>query len=185
MKFIWLCFILISSTCYASPNPLGVWQTNCNSFTKHSYKATLSLSESKIISITRFFSDPACSRNSITITYDGMYSVGEPFGEGTEINQIPSSIKFTIHLQEVVEQYNKVAIDGCGVTDWKVDIPQEVSGRYCRPLQLPANGQMIYDIFSVKGNSLQFGGLPLSMEMSKSSLRPQTLLGVVFRRIDL
>lgn len=163
---------------------VGVWQTDCNNFTKHSFKTTLTLTESKAIFITQFYADNKCAKNSITITYDGLFTVGSNFGEGIEINHIPSSLKFTLRLPEVVDQYNKSAQDGCGITDWKINIPQEVSGKYCRPNQHPATNQMFYDIYNVNGNELRFGGIPLHMDMIQPGLRPQKLQDIIFTRID-
>ncbi len=184
-KIIAFTVLLLSGPiAQANPNLIGAWQTGCTQFTKHSLKTTLTLTDDRSVFIIQFFSDAQCKTNSISFTYDGVYSTGGNFGDGTEINLITSSIKYTLRDPDVVERYNNSATDGCAISDWKIDLPREVSGRYCRPTQFPQIGQTLYDIFRMDGNKLKFGGLPLRADMTQPSLRPSKLNQVEFNRID-
>jgi len=185
MKKIVLLSAFLGHFVQAGTALVGVWQTDCTKFTtRHSYKTTATFSEDKDIFIVQFFSDQSCASNTITISYDGAYSVGEVSGDGIKINHIASSVKFTLHSQDVVDQYNKLATDGCGIIDWKVDVPQDVSGRHCRPDHLPASGQMIYDIYGISQGRLQFGGVPLRWDMSTEATRPTKLSPIVFQKVE-
>jgi hypothetical protein len=179
-----LVLILFSCFAYADPIPVGVWQSDCNKISKHSYRISATFIEGKILFINRLFEDQNCVSNSITTTYDGAYATGGSFGDGIEINFIPASIKFTLHLQSVVDQLNKSIADGCGITDWKINVPQEVSGRYCRPFTFPSSGQMTYEIFRIDQSQLQFGGIPLRWNFNTPSARPTQLSPVRFERIQ-
>ncbi len=185
MKKIIAFIFLTALPALASPNLVGVWKTSCTRFTQHSYKATATFSNDKMIFIIRFFSDRGCVVNSITITYEGAYSIGQEFGGNTEINHVPSSVKYTLQLQDVVDRYNTLPTDGCGITDWHLDVPQEVSGHFCRPSYIPAPGQTIYDVFNIKGGTLRFGGMPEHFDMVSPDLRPRMLSLIRFNQIDL
>ena len=185
MKLVlaWALAMYLIPTAKASPSLVGVWQSDCAPVTRHSFKTTVTLSEGRAVLVTQLFADQGCATNSISLTLDGDYSTGADFGEGYEVNLTPATVKMTLRLPEVVDYYN--AHSGCGLTNWAIDVAQDVSGRFCNPNQMPLVGQITYDIYNIADGILQFGGIPVRLDTVDPMLRPTGLSGRSFRRIDL
>ena len=115
------------------------------------------------------------------MTYDGLYSVGQETELGRNLDLKPASMKITPHLQVVVDQYNRpTSPDGCGYKDWVVNMPKEISGRYCRPFQIPKVGSEILEIISIEKDELRFGRNPPLVGRPE---RPSSLSEVTYKKV--
>lgn len=184
MKII-LAFLFSSVTInsWAHSNITGEWISDCNVFGRHSFISELNFSDNRISVTFKLFEDKNCLSHSSTVAYRGNYSTGMTYGEGIEFNTLPSGVNFTVHIQNVIDFYNRPGTaEGCGIKNWELNISRDVSGKYCHPFQMPTSNQMVHDIYKIHGNKLRFGAMPLTWDLTDSNTRPQILSDVVFHQ---
>lgn len=159
----------------------GNWITECSPLSSRSFKARIHL-QSAIENVEfKLFEDAKCQEHSLTVNYEASYITGAKFGEGKKFNSTPSKVQMTVHLPAVLDQFNKDdSKDGCGIRNWKLNVAQNVSGKFCGPFKMPMIGKVVYDIYKLNLNSLAFGGLPTKWDMSDPGVRPNKLSKVEF-----
>lgn len=181
MKNIFVLVLVFSQSSSAQVTPHRSWVTECNVFGRHSFIAITRFIENEQYVDFKLFEDKICRSHSLTVNYVGSFSTGQTFGEGVSIDAIPSVVLMTVHLKTVVDQFNDPkTVDGCGNKNWKIDYPQDVSGQYCRPFQMPTIGETLYDIVSSQKGEIRFGGIPLNWTLNDPGLRPLKLSNIVF-----
>lgn len=138
--FVSLSFLLFNMQALATVSLNGRWSSDCNTLGRHSYKAMAEI-EQPIQSVNfKLYEDSHCTSHSLTVRYEAEFLLGGFAGEGIEFSAVPSNVQLTIHLQRVVDQYNQLDADGCGLKDWRVNVEKNVEGRFCRPFQMPNIG---------------------------------------------
>ncbi len=168
--------LLFPTFVLAKSDLTGKWITECNVSGKHSFKATLTFQNNKENIDFKLFEDTTCKEHSLSVSYIASYITGAKFGEGKKFNSTPEKVQMTVHLQKVIDQFNRAETeDGCGFKDWKLNVARDVSGKFCRPFKMPTVGKTVYDIYKLNLNSLVFGGLPLKWDMVDPTVRPKQL----------
>lgn len=176
-----VAFLLFSISVLAKSDITGNWVSECNIFGNQSFKATIKFENSKETFNFKLFEDKNCTTHSLSMAYEASYITGAKFGDGKKFNSTPSKVEMTVHLQSVIEQFNSnTNEDGCGFKNWKLNVPQNVSGKFCHPFKMPTIGKTVYDIYKLNLNSLVFGGLPTQWDMVDSTVRPKQLSKVEF-----
>lgn len=185
MKLVLIFLFLISAShSWGSSSLVEAWVTDCYVFGRHSFISEIQLVDNRQLTIFKLFEDKTCHGHVSTVTYAGTFSTGNFFGEGIEFDSLPTRVNFTVHLESVIEQYNDPnSSDGCGLKNWKLNVAQDVSGRYCRPFQMPSINKMIHDIYKTQANDIRFGGLPLNWDLADPNSRPQKLSEIIFHLV--
>lgn len=163
--------IPIIAPSFAQEQLEGLWKTDCTPLPKrHSLQTALAGAKGSIHVTAQLFSDRTCSLPSLTIFYSGEFELGETYGEGAIFDHRASKVDLVIQAAEVVSHYNKHEI--CGISDWKLREPRDVSGRNCVPYAMPAIGVTVADIYHIGTEGLQFGRFP---RITTDGARPKTL----------
>ena len=63
----------------------------------------------------------------------------------------------------------------CGLHGWKVGEPRNVAGLNCNDQRVPQVGEVVYDIFRLKGDSLWFGDTSGGRDSTSEATRPINL----------
>ncbi len=167
-------FLMVSTLVLAKSDITGTWGSECNIFGKHSFKARVVFENSSEHLDFKLFEDTGCKTHSLSVAYEANYITGAKFGDGKKFNSTPSKVQMTVHLKTVLEQFNSsTGDDGCGLNNWKLNVAQDVSGKFCHPFKMPTIGKTVYDIYKLNLNSLVFGGFPLKWDMVDPTVRPK------------
>jgi hypothetical protein len=180
MRDIFLVFFL-SLNVFSKTDLSGNWVSECNPIAKHSFIARIVFKGATEKVEFKLFEDTKCVDHSLTVYYEAIFITGAKYGEGKKFNSLPTKVQMSVHLPAVLEQFNKAdSEDGCGIKNWKLNIAQDVSGKFCRPFKMPAVGKTVYDMYKLNLNSIAFGGLPTKWDMSDPTVRPDKLSKVEF-----
>lgn len=140
---------------------------------RHSITSEIRAVGSQISVETVLYADSGCQRLNLTIEYVANFSTGPDLVGGTALDLLPTKIMFTLPNAEVVSYYN--ANKSCGISDWVLDKPKNVSGKFCFPSLMPTVGQTGFDIFALKGGTLQFGVFPQAESPRLPDERPPSV----------
>lgn len=190
LSFIWagwcrmrniILVLFLSLSAFAKTDLSGNWVSECTPFSKHSFKSRIVFKGATEKVEFKLFEDAKCVDHSLTVFYEAIFITGAKFGEGKKFNSLPTKVQMSVHLPAILEQFNKTdSEDGCGIKNWKLNIAQDVSGKFCRPFKMPTVGKTVYDMYKLNLNSLVFGGLPTKWDMSDPTVRPDKLSKVEF-----
>ncbi|MEQ1721977.1 MAG: hypothetical protein ABL930_02295 [Pseudobdellovibrio sp.] len=127
------------------------------------------------VSTTEFFhQDALCNDESFrfqtigTIQYNGE--------DSRFIDFTYERINLSVFKQNVIDDFNKRKV--CGFNDWKVSVPQNITGlkcaifNYTKETQIPKHGDMKYGIYLVEENRLYYGQPSQILDGSTPSKRP-------------
>ncbi len=186
VKFASIFLVMISALhSWGNTAMDGAWISDCNVFGRHSFISEIQFKESNHFVTFKLYEDQSCLSHASTVSYEGSFSTGNIFGEGIEFDSLPSKVQLTVHIQNVVDQYNNPSSpDGCEMKNWQIDVAQDVSGKYCRPIQMPTIGVAVHDIYQVQDSEFRFGSIPLNWGLNDPARRPRTLSKITFHRIS-
>lgn len=140
----------------------GTWKTQCLSVTTGGtvkLQNVFATSGSAFESTAIFYSDNACGTQSYSIIQKGTYVLGSPTGSSggvpidpkfmdsyskSNLDLTHDNIKVTPLTSTQAGVLNSESF--CGLTNWAVNVSQEVSGATCRGETLPVSGDMDFDI---------------------------------------
>lgn len=175
--------LLLTQMISAKTDLSGNWVSECNLLGKHSFKSKISFKDVVESVEFKLYKETTCQTHVLSVFYEASFMTGAKFGEGKKFNSTPSKIQLVIHLPAVVEQFNSSNDkDGCGLKNWKLNVAQSVSGKFCWPFKMPTLGKPVYDIYKLNLNSLVFGGLPIKWDMTDITVRPKQLSKIEFWR---
>ena len=169
-KSLALPIFLISLGANAHISP-GLWSTDClKGLKKEQIYRTKS-----VLTIERFHADGQCTQPAYVFSTDGR--VEFPAEDQTYIDFVYVSISLTLYKDDIKENFNRREV--CGLKNWKVAVPQEITGRSCaifseKPAQIPAAGDLRYGIYSADDRKLYYGQLSQQSDGSSPSARPTT-----------
>ncbi|MES2854655.1 MAG: hypothetical protein V4692_02275 [Bdellovibrionota bacterium] len=125
---------------------------------------------------TELFSDDSCQTAVGEATYKGTSNVGSKNADGNNILDLNYlTVEVRIFDQGTVDLLNNPATPGCGINDWKVNEPRDVtsaSGSVTCPIAKPAQ---VFDIVKTDGQSLQFGLVKDGLDKSTQDKRPKEI----------
>jgi hypothetical protein len=169
-----ITLFLSASTALASATLNGRFTSDCTPLPKrHSITSEIRAVGTQISAETVLYADSDCKRLNLTIEYVANFSTGPDLVGGIALDLLPTKIMFTLRNTDVVSYYN--ANNSCGVSDWVLDKPRNVSGKFCFPSLMPTVGQTGFDIFELKGGILQFGVFPQAESPKLPDERPHSV----------
>lgn len=172
---------LVNSVTFAKTDISGRWISECNLLDQRSFNSKIVFTNAAEALEFKLFEDTACKNHSLTIIYEAHFITGAKFGEGKKFNSTPTKVQMIVHRLAVLDQFNNPSKeDGCGLRNWKLETPKDVSGKTCQLFKMPTLGKTLYDIYKLNLNSLVFGGLPLKWDMIDPSARPKQLSKIEF-----
>ena len=115
--------------------------------------SSVSFDSGEFHGVFELFADGACEISNLELEYRGSFVT-----TGNDMTWTPTHILQTIFRPEVVAHYNTKAL--CGFTDWKIDEPKDVAGRFCAPNQVPSVGTDYQDRFQIESDVLSFEFFP-------------------------
>jgi hypothetical protein len=150
----------------------GDWATPCTPLPRrHSVLVSSTFGQKDVHTNIELFADQACEILNLTITYAETYRMGDPYGEGMAFDHVASVVSLEIQDRDALAYYQ--AHRSCGISDWALGQPRDVSGRFCDPFQMPSAGKLVEDIVSVAREEMVFGLFPRTAE--SGSPRPERL----------
>jgi hypothetical protein len=151
----------------ASPDPainqvLGTWLTGCQSTDQTQSLEILDINLD-ILLTTHAFSDSECELSTYDIVESGVGTIQSlnPQSELSlvDLNLTISNITLTVYDPETLTSFNQSV--ECGFNNWQLNIPQNVTGKYCIGLnngnQFLAAKATFYGLYAISGSLLYFG----------------------------
>jgi len=174
------------SSILLSATPQGNHYSDCHPIgqnDRHSFKMTAYLDKGDFYSAFQLFMDKKCEKASLTVIYGSDYTLGSRAGELVEFDHTPTHVFMVLLHEDVVDYYNDLNHNNsCGIKDWEINRPRNVSGLYCHPNQMPTVGETLYDIFKYKNSVLQFGGIPYAWNITDPTKRPTKVHQITFSK---
>jgi len=159
----------------------GTYETACSKLGDWgSLSATNEIGKSEVISIGKFYETADCSGSPyLVVKLSGFVErIGGTFGEGTEVDTRITAVTYTASNERGVEIANESQL--CEISEWKLNVDQDVSGQNCYGVKMPAVGSLDYSILRFQGNELQIG----LGDSEKPDTRPEKLDPQVFKKIQ-
>ncbi len=159
----------------------GIYQTACmKQGSWGSMRAVTEIGKSDVTTRASMYATADCSEAPyITIKMSGIVErIGGTFGEGTEVDTRITAVTYTPGTEQGVEIANETQL--CDVTEWKLNVEQDVSGQTCNEEKVATVGALDYDIFRIQGNELQLG----NGDSEKPDSRPEKLDPEIFTKIQ-
>ncbi len=184
-KLLTLALISFSSIAL-STTPRGNHYSDCHLIgqnDRHSFKMTAYMDKGDFYSAFQMFKDKSCEKPSLTVIYGSDFSLGLESNGLVEFDHTPTHVFMVLLDEDVVDFYNDVnRKEGCGIKDWKINMPKDVNGLYCHPYQMPTIGETLYDVIKYDDSVLQFGGIPYSWDITDSANRPTKVHSLKFKK---
>ena len=183
MKFIFFLNFCLITVAHASAPVLKVkWVSNCVPLPRHSVISYLTFWQKKVEVKTELYSDHHCKVLNLKIDLIANYNLGKSLKNGRKFDYVPSSVMMTLVSDEVVNYYNENYDQACYLSNWKLGIPKDISGKVCARIGIQEKHIQIYDLIFKSESHLQFGSFPNSGGGLVESDRPQmTNNSVIFR----
>lgn len=185
--------LLISAKCAAAARQITVassasplereWVSDCTPVGlngRHGQIVRLVITPSGIAATGQLYAHNSCDAPTIRSEYWGLIRRVSSSAARWELDYELSDVTFTILSDEVTAVYNKSA--GCGLTDWRINIPRSVAGRHCAPFDIPPHGQMLFESAWIAGEQLRLGAFPVLSTNRSAEMRPADPGPVVFHR---
>lgn len=163
---------LLSATAWASI-PEGTWLSECRDGVS---KIQVISEDHQSQTIERFYRDRLCEQASFEFITNG--NLDFPVDSKNQINFTYTQIQLTIHIDEVIRDFNERAV--CGLNDWKKSEPQTITGLNCalfnihKPTPVPRVADTRYGIYKIEADKLYYGQLSIDFDGSTPQKRPQT-----------
>ncbi len=160
-----------------STNILGSWSSNCYPLPKrHTVQTSLEISESLIaVESALFAENEKCGTKNLIVTYTAKYKIGAKTDSNYLFNYNPHTVTMTLLRQDIVDLYNQDLQRSCGLSNWRINEPRDVSGLICAGNKMPTNGEEVYDLMGMEGSSLRFAAFTTSSGATDDLNRPSTL----------
>jgi hypothetical protein len=151
---------LAVTTARADPPDLqGSWMTSCYTDQERNLKKDLYIVSSQIYSTESLYTDSSCLELQIKLeqvtAYDTAPSDFVPSATAVDLTAQRSFM--TVFDSGTVTSWNHARF--CGINDWDVGIPREVTGRDCGGHAMPKSGDKDYDLYLRDGSSRLWIGL--------------------------
>lgn len=177
--------ILLSLSAHAGPALEGTWRQPC----ARGYQREERFEGAFVTYVERNFWDGSCTAPAVEILSRGAFEAGEPVLAPLGARAMDftfASVSLRPRSVETAAAYNQRAV--CGLSGWRVDEEQEITGRDCdffglgAKMRVPSAGDRKFGIFRLEGDELFFGQLSPERDGSAPSRRPLVLDPRGYRR---
>ncbi|MES2746709.1 MAG: hypothetical protein V4655_14850 [Bdellovibrionota bacterium] len=149
----------------------GLYGTNCLEGNGASAIKDLLLRGQTMETVQTVYSDLHCESPSYDFSFSGPFEYNVVSGF---FDYEYASIKLQVLDQNVVQQFNEAEL--CGIKDWTIGAPREVSGLDCGGQLIPSIGTKAYDLIhenvSESDPSIQLGLISELQDGLSSDARP-------------
>lgn len=162
----------------------GVFQQACLALGTYSSSSTLAYSGGVQTGATTVFMDATCMSAGYSYTIAGPYQVGGPADSPSGANKLNVTLQSMTLVPLSAAGVTALNTNSfCGLTNWTLNTPQNISGRNCGGRTYTA-GQTVHTIFSLSGDTLLMGqvALPGNPGDGTSDTNRPTMLGQPFVR---
>jgi hypothetical protein len=154
----------------------GSWLSPCFAQGGQHFKRDLYIISSQIYQTQSLFSDGDCLQLSVKLERVLGYqaqSSGLVSG-ASDVDLTEQQSFMTVYDAGTVELWNRAKF--CGISDWDVGVPREVTGKECGGHSLPARGDRDFDLYMRDGYSRLWTGLRTPvLDGSSPDKRPHDL----------
>lgn len=164
----------------------GEWTSDCLPIGKngrHGSVTRVRISNREIVATSQIYAKSSCQTPTVQVNYTGTLSdvsVKEHYSDFTHRVRV---ITFTPNIDDVVRHYNTASDGaGCGLKDWKTNIPVSVAGRTCTPFSFAGEGVTLYDRAWLDDGDLRFGSFPFLWSAVSAADRPSKPGDLVLHR---
>jgi len=166
--------LIAAPNSFAAPALDGKWSTNC-------FSSSLFLKSAEFTSFTgthetlqRVFYKDDCQTLGSILTITGTISTG-PL-KNSNLLGIDLKVDAATLVSNDSAFVMLLNLGGvCGLHGWKVGEARNVAGLNCNDQTVPKVGEVVYDIFRVKGDSLWFGDTSGGRDSTSEATRPINL----------
>jgi hypothetical protein len=164
----------------------GSWMSPCYTLSGRHLKKDLYIVSAQIYTTQSLYTDDGCIDLSVKLEQVQSYqsSASELVAGGTEVDLTAQRSFMTVFDAATVTTWNRAKF--CGINDWDVGIPREVSGRDCGGHPTPKAGDKDFDLYLRDGYSrLWIGKRTTANDGSTPDKRPRELDRTVgFRQLS-
>jgi hypothetical protein len=166
--------LLLSSPAWAKIE--GLYGSDCLQVDGLSAVKDFLFENSRFEMVQTVFGDTACDGAVYDFSFSGPY-VFDQVSSGLDLTF--SNVRLTALDSRIVHAFNAVAL--CGITDWELEIPVEVSGLACGGQTIPGRDSRIYDIIREVEGGVQMG-LPEDLRNGSSpGKRPEAFDDLIYK----
>lgn len=177
------CTLLASLACAGSTFAQGKGQTLAGEWTsdclpigkngRHGSITRVRINDREIVATSQIYAKNSCQTPTVQVNYRGTLSDVSVKEQYINFTHAVRAITFTPNIDDVVRHYNKASDGaGCGLKDWKTNIPVSVAGRTCTPLSFAGEGVTLYDRAWLDDGDLRFGNFPFLWSAVSEADRP-------------
>ena len=130
------------------------------------------------------FTDATCKTLMLSSSVRAAYGISgdnAAFAGGKNINYVIEKVNLTLHKQEAVDNFNQG--QGCGISDWVLGGPRDVTGKICNKQNPsdssnpPPAGQKRYSVLAVTADTMRLGkGDSTTAEARDTELEPEDMM---------
>ncbi len=155
----------------------GLYGTNCLEGHGVSAVKDILFREQAMETVHTIYSDAHCELPAYDFSFSGPYDLDTL---STFLNYAYTSIKLQALSEETVAKFNATSI--CGISDWQLNKPREVSGLDCNGQGIPVSGTRAFDIVRERAidDSIQLGLIRDDQDGLSPEERPQTFEDLIY-----
>lgn len=135
------------------------------------------------------FEDSLCSSPSSEFINEGRFVLGNPLPQPNKASEIDFEflkVSVLLHSANLALTYNQLGM--CGIRNWKVGVPIEVTGLTCAFFGsrsvVPKAGEKRYGVYRLMKNYLFFGTLSSEFDARTPARRPREYNPYAFVKMD-
>ena len=154
----------------------GSWLSPCYARGSQHLKRDLYIVSAQVFSTQSLFSDDSCLELSVKLEQVQGYRASDSglVAGATEVDLTEQRSFLTVFDASTVASWNRAKF--CGISDWDVGIPREVTGRDCAGHAMPRAGDKDFDLYMRDGYSRLWTGLRTpAFDGSSPDKRPREL----------
>ena len=155
----------------------GLYGTHCLEGSGVSAIKDLLLREQSLEIVQTIYADLHCMTPSYDFSFSGPYDLDEGLGH---LNYAYGSIKLQALDETSVATFNRTAL--CGLSDWRINEPREVSGLDCGEQLIPERDSRAYDRIRERSEdkSVQLGLISDLEDGLSEEARPSELESLIY-----
>jgi hypothetical protein len=142
----------------------GTWVSEClpiGENGRHGYIATITFARRHVEANVQLFARNTCDTPTLKVEYRGERLRLQSLGNRIALRQRSVSVTLVPQDESVVRIYNRPG-GGCGLQDWRINVPKPVAGRDCGPFPFPTEGAALFDSIWVNGDgTISFAAFPV------------------------
>lgn len=163
----------------------GKWRQDCKNGTMRE-----EVFSGNLATLTEMaFEDSLCSSPSSEFINEGRFVLGNLLPQPNKASEIDFEflkVSVVIHSMPLASTYSQIGM--CGIRDWKVGVPIEITGLTCAFFgsrsTVPKLGEKRYGVYRVLKSYLFFGALSTEFDARTPARRPREYNPFAFVKVD-